>query len=143
MLLYQGIKAAIKSFDDDKPYPEHRRRKAPNARFGGRKEVYIEAVSGERFYIVVEFTYNFNFMDSEDVQIAVTLDDDERIVGCISAEDVKPVHIAWNPERQLVIESAGREIDGRWVNCGMTFAELQIGKSEMVCLSHQRLTCRR
>lgn len=82
MVLYQGIRATIKRHDDDEPYREY---KIPNSPRSGRgKEVYIEAVSGERFYVLVEVATKFDFKSSKDVQIEFEVDNEEKEAWCVA-----------------------------------------------------------
>jgi hypothetical protein len=141
MVRYKGIKATILRYDDKQPYREY-----PQAQkyYGYRrrcKEVYIEAVSEERFTVVVEIMPGFDFMSSTHVKIKLSVDNRWKAHWSIAATDVtKSKSAAATDDRQIVWDQDERLVNDKRMSCGMTFTRLQIRKVICNSLDHTVLT---
>lgn len=84
------------------------------------KDVYVKAVSSERFYVLVEFK-NFQFKSAPDLQISCFIDDDVGKSFQLSSsggKQIKPVK--W--------KHMTRFIDDKWTKCALAFRDTDIGK---------------
>ena len=132
MVQDQGIDVYLAPYSDiSKRYPEHAVPSTSPAFSGNSNEVYIEAVDGERFVIVVDLLAAFDSKGSKWLCVSFVKD------GQLEEASVRMSHQSWlarhthnipRLEGRGVIHSDVRKIDGRWVECGFKFAQLQIGK---------------
>lgn len=128
MVLYQGIKATMRRFDDDERYSEHKCAKGTAADPRKGKEIFVEATSGERFYVTVEITPKFNFKSSTHVEIAFSVDGCEKEYDYMSTEDViESKRRGAIARRQCELTTVCRMIDNKWSSCGLVFADLKLG----------------
>lgn len=129
MVRYKGIKAIIVRHEDKQPYREYKSMRGSAAGPEDIKEVYVEAVSEERFDVVVEIMPGFDFMSSSHVEITASFDDDDDDDSdwTISAKDVtNKKSAAALRDRQIVWDQDERFIKGSWMSYGLVFAELQL-----------------
>ena len=128
MVQHKGVKVTIVRHHDKQPYNEYRPKKNANAGHRKAKTTYIEAVSGERFAVIVEVQPGFNFRSSSHLQITVSIDEFVESSWLIDAKDVNGSTAAASVEdRQVVWDSEERLIDGKWSSYGLTFTPLKIG----------------
>lgn len=120
MVLYKGIKAFVApSPGNHEPFSEHQ---TPMA-----NEIYIEAVTGKSFKVVVEITPEFEIKGSPDVKVTYLIDDCHTLAHTFSATEIKAACESSN-ERRATFDTSCRIINGKWMECGLTFADLKIGK---------------
>ena len=98
---------------------------------GDPNEVYIEAVDGERFMVVVDLMEDFDTMGSTSLKFNVTFDG-HQVEGKYTYDRLR-----LNLDTQASsTKLKGRDftvsqtckLNGEWVECGFTFSSLQIGK---------------
>lgn len=128
MVVYQGVKVTLRRFDDNERYSEHTFTKGAFANSRKGKEVFVEATSGERFYVAVEITPKFNFKSSTHVEIAFSVDGCEKEYYYMSIDDVtESKRRGATARRQCKWGTMYRMIDNQWSSCGLTFADLKLG----------------
>ena len=82
MVKQQGIDVYLAPFGKtDQRYPEHPGPANPTSTTPNSKEVYIEAVDGERFVLVVDLTNDFNAKGSPMLRINYGLDSLRDLTG--------------------------------------------------------------
>ena len=118
MVLFENVQATVIRYDDKKPYLEYNLSQQPTMHSQTVKEAYIEVVSGERFAVVVDLLSTFDFQSAPDVQIMCQVDGMNRVYACASKNDTL---------RRATLDKLLRTIDGKWMTCGMMFADLQLG----------------
>lgn len=123
MVFFRGIKASVLRYGIDRPYQEYEPKQKSSETCQNEKEAYIEAVTNERFCVVVELTEKFNFNSSPDVKISCWIDGGDGYANYVSKED----HCKNIQGSKKRFDSIKRLIDGKWIECGMTFGELQLG----------------
>ena len=74
MVVVNGIDAFVRRKEDGKRYDEYTIPLDSPKYTGEPNEVYIKAVTGESFEIVVQLTANFDFQGCGAVQVACTID---------------------------------------------------------------------
>ncbi|GAB7326912.1 hypothetical protein MBLNU13_g10878t1 [Cladosporium sp. NU13] len=127
MVKHKGVKVTIVRYHDKQPYNEYKPKKKATAGHRKAKTTYIEAVSGERFAVVVEILPGFNFKSSRHLQITAAVDECVQSSWTIDAKDVNgPTAATTVEDRQVVWDSEERLIDGKWNSYGLTFAALKI-----------------
>lgn len=128
MVQFKHVKVTVIRYDDKKPYHEYRIAQNATMRARNTKEAYVEAVSGERFAVVVEVLPAFDFKSAPFVRIKVAIDGLNSKHLYIRQADVNGTHDSATSKKECrVQEDCTREIDGRWMRCGLVFAELQLG----------------
>ena len=115
MVLFENVQATVIRYDDKKPYHEYKITQQPTKRSQTLKEAYIEVFSGERFAVVVDLLSTFDFQSAPDVQIMCQVD---GMNACGSKNDAL---------KRATLDKLSRTIDGKWMTCGMMFADLQLG----------------
>jgi len=128
MVQHKGVKVTIVRHHDKQPYNEYKPKKTAAVGHRKVKTTYIEAVSGERFAVLVEILPGFNFRSSKHLQITAAIDECVESSWTIDAKDLKGSTAAASLEdRRVVWDSEERLIDGKWNSYGLTFAPLKIG----------------
>ena len=128
MVQHKGVKVTIVRHHDKQPYTEYKPDKKAAVGHRRNKTTYIEAVSGERFAVVVEILPGFNFKASRQLQVTAAIDECVESSWTIDAKDVNDSTAAASVEnRQVVWDSEERLINGKWRSYGLTFAPLKIG----------------
>lgn len=117
MPLREGIRATIRRFEDNEPYSEHQRAQDGSTSDSMRKEVYVEAVSGERFYVLIELS-KFPLEFAPDLQTACRVDDNI---------DTNFYRFRFGGKCQVMFKSKKRFIDGKWKRCALLFKGTDIG----------------
>jgi hypothetical protein len=128
MVQNQGIDVYLAPYSDlSKRYPEHAVPRTSPAFSGNPNEVYIEAVDGERFVIVVDLLKEFGAKGSKMLQIYYNID------GTVTSHRNRYSTLAMGTRNSQglqgrdTLDSQIKKIDGRWVECGCTFAQLKMG----------------
>lgn len=75
MVKSQGVEVFLVRHEDKHRYPEYARPPANETVQGTSTEVYVEAITGERFAIAFVLHPEFDFRDSPDVKFRCKLDD--------------------------------------------------------------------
>lgn len=128
MVLFENVQAMVIRYDDKKPYHEYNVIQQPTERSQTLKEAYIEVVSGERFAVRVDLLSTFDFQSAPDVRIRWQVDGMGYSTTCISRKQATSTHMGTEiPTFQPKTLSCGVwNIDGKWMKCGMVFADLQL-----------------
>jgi hypothetical protein len=127
MVQYENVKATVIRYEDKEPYPEYGTTQKAAGRTQHVETAYIEIVSGERFTVVVELLPAFDFQSSSHVRIRCSVDGMAPKNFHVSERDVEISHSAAAYNRKKTWEQSIRKIDGRWMKCGLEFADLQLG----------------
>jgi hypothetical protein len=128
MVQHKGVKVTIVRHHDKQPYTEYKPDKKAAVGHRKTKTTYIEAVSSERFAVVVEILPGFNFKSSRQLQVTAAIDECVESSWTIDAKDVKsPAGAESLEDRQVIWDSEERLIDGKWKSYGLSFSPLKIG----------------
>jgi hypothetical protein len=136
MVQHQGIDVYLAPFGN--PEGRHREYAAPvdsPVYTGDLNEVWIEAVDGERFVIVVDLFNGFDPKGSTALLIYRRVNDS----WYSSVQDYSLLR--WNVpdgvdlQGHYTRDTEPRKVDGRWVKCGFTFGRLDIG---IICSNRSR-----
>jgi hypothetical protein len=102
---------------------------------GDPNEVWIEAVDGERFVIVVDLLNGFDRRGSKALQIHRRVNDDwySSVQGYWLLR--RPVPDGVDLQGRETRDTEARKVDGRWVKCGYAFGRLEIG---ILCSNRSR-----
>ena len=119
MPVHFGVRVTLKRFEDDKPYREYRRTQQSSTGSRMKKEVYVAAVSGERFYVLVDLT-GLHFRSAPDVKVSFRIDAGGKKNHYFSAKDK-------GAKLSLKYKDTERFIDGEWKSCAPTFRNTEIG----------------
>ena len=130
MVLFKGIRANILRFDDAEPYPEWKQVPGAHKCRRNEKNIFIEVVTGECFSISIEVTPNFDFKSYPDVEIVCNIDGVVEWAYFVSAEAVKrSKRRGAEDKRKLHWHDHMQKVDSEWTECGLVFADLNIGIS--------------
>lgn len=125
MVQHQGIDAYLAPFGHiRKRYPEHAVPTTSPVFPGNSNEVYIEAVDGERFVIVVDLLKGFDTKGSKMLKINHTIEGGGNGQHMSYSELAKRARRRPSLQGRDVAASEVKKIDGRWVKCGYTFAPM-------------------
>lgn len=127
MVLHKGTKFTVRQYEDDVPYVEHTD-DAEVDNSTGAPSLYIEAVSGQRFYIDVEIDDSFDFASSPSIEIACYVDGAEVFLKYLHAKDVaRGGGIQGLETRRICCTTTDRFLDGRWMRCSLLFKDIKPG----------------
>lgn len=117
----------VARYSDKVRYPEYTVPKTSKVYSGNPNERYIEAVSGERFFVVVRLLHEFNFKGAPKVCVVYTVDKGAGYCGYLSKR--KPPHATPTDRshREDTLKVVNRFIDGQWIYCGLAFGDLESG----------------
>lgn len=128
MVQDQGIEVYLAPYNDiSRRYPEHAIPTTSPAFTGKPNEVYIEAVDGERFMIVVKVLEEFDTKGGNGFLLGrITSGEWQFSPNCppVLSEVPRKTHIF---PLHTSISSETKKIDGRWVGSGFRFAQLKMG----------------
>ena len=93
----------------------------------GPNEKYIEATTDERFRIVVKLLRGFNFMGSPKVRVTCSLDQGKSSSHTLSKNKSQSASSSDRSHRETGLRKRRQFIDGRYMDCGLTFGELKPG----------------
>jgi len=128
MVQFKNIRATVIRYDDKEPYPEYKLTRKATTNAQTLKETYVEVVSGERFAVVVEILPGFDFQSAPDVRTSFSADGMRPTNFCISKKNVtKGRGAAAIKRRRRIWEDYTRKTEGMWKECGLVFADLQLG----------------
>lgn len=128
IVICKGVEAFVRRCRDGKRYGEHTAPRESSRYTGASNEVYIEAVSGECFEVVVQPTEEFDFTGCGAVQARCVIDRCEPWLGCTTGRETRASYKRRSPEKRKIV--FGREAkwrDDKWVEAQAAFAELQLG----------------
>lgn len=103
-------------------------------------DVWIEAVNGERFVVVVDLMKDFEPKGSKMLRISVKVDGEGDNMSSSYNTLKRQASGVTGLKGRHCSESDVRKADGRWADCGYTFAVLEMG---MCCLTHDAEACPR
>jgi hypothetical protein len=137
MVQNQGIDVYLAPFSDlTKPYLQHSVPRASPNFTGDPNEVYIEAVDGERFGVVLGLMKDFSMYGAEHLYVQWEVDQDRGASRRVShytlpeLEGGKPRGSAL--KGRCTYKTITRKTDGVWMQCGFAFAPLNIGKGPVL-----------
>lgn len=126
MVQREGIEVYIVRVEDNVRHEEHER---PNGRRGPKfNHIFIEAVTGERFAIVVECLPSFDWKNAADLRIQFWIDNRNFYMAEFLTRREVNNRDPSKHRRQVRHESETWLVEGKWTNCGLVFADVQIGK---------------
>lgn len=100
---------------------------------GDPNEVYIEAVNGERFIIVVDLMKWFDMKGATHLCIRYDIDQARDASARQNVESIRELQSGRPKEMVLkgrhTLDSMSRKVDGAWSMCGFTFASLVMGNA--------------
>lgn len=130
MVQDQGFDVYLAPFSDiTKRYPEYTVPANFPVLTRDANEVYIEAVDGERFVIVVDLLKNFNARQGKMLVIGYDADGEKCTSNVMLNELLITKPRGSRLKGRKVLSSTARKVDGRWVACGFAFAPLRMGTS--------------
>jgi hypothetical protein len=134
MVQSQGIDVYLAPFSDiTKRYQQHAVPTGSPNFTGDPNEIYIEAVDGERFVIVVDLMKGFDMKGATHLYIKQNIDQARGASGRASYRSLAELETGRPDEMKLkgrhVFESTSRKINGAWSKCGFVFASLVMGKA--------------
>lgn len=139
MVQDQGVDVYLAPFSDiTKRYPEYAVPIDSPVQSNDPNEVYIEAVNGERFVIVVDLLGDFDTQQGKMLLIDYDVDGDLPTESCTYQKLKRELTQNVGLKGRKLLTSYARKIDGRWVECGFSFAPLEMGKT---CISAAEACC--
>jgi hypothetical protein len=134
MVQNQGIDVYLAPFRDiNERYQQHGVPLGSPAFTNDPNEVYIQAVDGERFMIVVDFMEYFDMKGAEHLYIRPQLDTsyggETASHYCTLSDLKKRLSRGTDLEGRYTHKTSSRKIDGTWTLCGVAFASLTIGNA--------------
>ncbi|KAM0713540.1 hypothetical protein Q7P37_010502 [Cladosporium fusiforme] len=131
MVQYKDINAYVVRAEDNVSYEEYKVPRGKRFRGEPGSQVYIEAVTGERFAIVAECMPDFDWKRTRALQIQFWIDNRDFFMAeslCKSSlnqidPSVRHRHVRHESETWLV--------DGKWMSCGLAFADVQIDEDSV------------
>lgn len=140
MVQNQGLDVYLAPFSDaarfdniGKRYQEHAVPVNSPIFTGDSNEVWVQAMNGERFVVVVDLMEDFDAQSSKMLRIGVGIDDEETWTSRNYSElDCKTSDGA-NVEGRYSFQAVTRKVDGRWLRCGFTFVPLEMGMLSRTC----------
>lgn len=94
---------------------------------GDPNEKYIEATTDERFRIVVKLRRGFDFMGSPKVRVEYFVDQGNFFISTLSKNKSQSASPSDRSHRETGVSVIRQFIDGRYMDCGLTFGELKSG----------------
>jgi hypothetical protein len=144
MVQNQGIDVYIAPFNNiNRRYPQHGVPTISSNFTGDPNEVYIEAVDGERFIVVLDLMKDFNMYGADHLHIKWEMDQDHGVNGRIRFYTLSDLasHVprGTSLKGRTKFETRCRKIDGDWMKCGFVFAALNIGNGLHLLINIMRL----
>jgi len=132
MVQDQGLDVYLAPFSDTtKRYQQHTVPAGSPNFTGDPNEVYIEAVNGERFMVVVDVMKDFDMRSGTHLSIAYELDQNRGSSRINSDKSLPDLQKGLLGEPDLkgrdILEETTRKVDGEWLDCGFTFCCLETG----------------
>jgi hypothetical protein len=127
MVKSQGVEAYLACYEDKHRYPEHEPLPAENGVLHPSTMAYAEVITGQRYEIVVMLTADFNFEGLPDVRVLWCLDK-KRGQMFFTSRHVQE-SIQSEGQYKLGLQHVPSLVDGKWMRCELSFADLQLGMS--------------
>jgi hypothetical protein len=127
MVKSQGVEAYLVRYEDKHRYPEHAPLPTEEGLLDLTTMAYVEIVTGERYEIVVVLTADFDFKGLPDARLVWEVDTNRRQVIYSSQKVQNSIRSEGQHKRGF--SCAPAFLDGKWMKCGLSFADLQLGMS--------------
>jgi hypothetical protein len=132
MVQNQGIDVYLAPFSNvNRPYLQHGVPIVSPNFTGDPNEVYVEAVDGERFMLVLDLMKYFNMYGADHIYVKWEVDQDRGSSARSAKYDLPRLEVkvpqGTSLKGRLTYSSIDRKIDGAWMNCGFVFTPLNIG----------------
>jgi hypothetical protein len=132
MVQHQGIDVYLAPFSDiNERYQQHDVPLNSPAFTNDPNEVYIQAVDGERFSIVVDLLKDFDAKCAGHLKIAYAIDqpvDGSVATSCPSLPVLQATRpMGTNLKGRKMLSETTKKVNGIWCRCGVAFASLKIG----------------
>lgn len=136
MVQQQGIDVCLAPFGKvDQRYPEHAAPASSSGAIANSKEVYIEAVNGERSVVVVDLGMDFDAKSSPMIKIRYGLGSSPDLGGEWKVTKVRTYDQLSEDESgkvkirgRSVLTQTHKKLGEQWFLCGFTFSPLMMGK---------------
>lgn len=112
----QGIKVSV--IHNDGKVREKAYREYPDY-----KVTYIKVDAGEKFFVKVEVTPEFDFKHWPEVEVLCSINGEDMYHWALTKADVEDPNSEHHPVRFIEVE---RFIRGQWMSCAMSFGDLAI-----------------
>jgi hypothetical protein len=133
MVQHQGIDVYLAPYSDiNGRYEQHAVPLGSPAFTNDPNEIYIEAVDGERFTVVVDLLKDFEMKGARHLYLSYEID--QPVGGSATSRyNSLPVLRASQPagtnlKGRDMLSVLSKKVGGIWCTCGFTFATLKIGK---------------
>lgn len=132
MVVYQGIEAYMVRHRDGARYTEYTAPPRSPLHPQAPNEAYIEAVTGERFEVIVRPCQGFDFNHCGAVQFSCSIDGGKRLANVIEAKHAKAA-LAAKPAKDCLrrFGSSPRFVDGKWVGFWHRFHRAWFGQDSV------------
>ena len=129
MVQDQGIDVYLAPFHNiTQRYPQHKVPAASPNFTGDPNEVYVEAVDGERFVVVVDLMEDFHSKGTH-LRVGYQVDQDGFTTNHLSRSSLAKYRpLMPNLKGRDIFEEVTRKVDGDYVDCGFLFSPLGMGK---------------
>jgi hypothetical protein len=129
MVQNQGLDVYLAPFDDNASRYQQYTASAASPDFtGDPNEVYIEAVDGERFIIMVDVMESFDTKGCSHLNVEYKIDQGTMNVTHTSWPNLAAkVPEGSSLKGRKTVEDVTRKLNGDWVECGLTFSALDMG----------------
>jgi len=141
MVQDQGLDVYLAPFGNiNERYQQHAAPLESPSYTGDPNEVYIEAVDGERFMIVIDLLKDFDMRGAGDLYLRYKIDQPRGggTTGCCrSLSTLKASQpTGTNLKGREALSVLTKKVDGVWSKCGIIFASLKIGISPRSSKTH-------
>jgi hypothetical protein len=142
MVKQQGIDVYLAPYGKGyQRYPEHPAPVSSSSAVANSKDVYIEAVDGERFILVIDLMNDFDAKGSPMLRVDYGLDSSHELTGRWSLTGT----YTYEKLREIVsgrsdlkgretVASQWQKIGEQWFECGFVFSPLEIGIPKLLLL---------
>jgi hypothetical protein len=129
MVQHQGIDVYLAPFHDTgKRYREHAAPVNSPVFSGDPNDVWVEAVNGQRFVIIVDLLKDFDRKGSQALHIARGIGSNIEITDSQTYSQLnRKVPAGANLQGRDYCKTEDRKFNGRWATCGFAFAQLEMG----------------
>jgi hypothetical protein len=136
MVQDQGINVYVVRYSDGSRYIEYPIPTSSPSFTSNHNEVYIEAVDGERFVVVVDLKHDYDAKGGDRLIIRTRFD--ETVEAWRHSYGPLSEHVPTESslKGRCIIEETDRYINGSLVKCAYTFAPLKIGTLRVSLSNH-------
>jgi hypothetical protein len=132
MVQNQGIDVYLAPYSDiNGRYQQHAVPLGSPAFTEDPNEVYIQAVDGERFTVVVDVLKDFDMKGAKHLYCTYEIDQPINGSGSGHCNSLSTIRASQprgtNLKGRDMLSSFMKKVDGVWCRCGMTFTSLKIG----------------